>query len=950
MAYSTRTAHRYEPRDVFAPRREANTSNDLLTVDFSYFNEGIGIQSSLNDDATGGYRGYFYIDGLNRVDYTSIERFNITGTDYADTIQVGNGDDVVRAGGGNDLVIAGYGSDTLDGGAGIDGLNKSFVTSRSGVSVNLTTDTITAAQGSIRNFEYFSNVIGSTRNDVFVSSQLRGDDIVSGGDGNDRAEFRIGSDRFSGGAGDDTLKADLSWYAGNEGISTSLSAESSGLGFRGYFYANNGARADFDTVENFEVTGTKNNDQIFTGKGNDILSGGLGNDDIRSGAGTDALDGGAGIDGVGRDFGLLTTGVTIDLAAGTLTGTTGSIVNFEYFSNVTGGEGADVFRGTTAIANDIIGGGAGDDTATFFAGYDTFNGGSNIDRAIIDYSARNVNAGIQTALNVDANGGYSGYMLIDNASRLDFASVEAFTVTGTAFDDRITTGNGDDTIRAGAGFDIVVAGGGSDTLDGGSGLDGVGRNFINTTANITVNLGAGTVRGIGGSITNFEYFAGFTSGSGNDVLITTAAFANDIVVMGGGNDSFTTYAGADVFTAGVNRDRLIMDYSALDVGAGINSTSQTADANGGYQGYFYISNQHRIDYTSVEEFTLTGTRYNDTLLGKEGDDILTGGAGNDLLYAGSGVDVVDGGEGVDGLGKDMSSLRTNLVVDLTTSKLTGATGSSITGMEYLADVRGGSGNDRFVTLKLQYNDLVYGGGGTDTASFFAGADRFEAGSGRDTLIIDYSAIDVDNGMSSSIQVDNDNGGFKGYYYLDGGRQVNFTGVETISVTGTKNNDQLAGGGGADALKGGDGRDTLAGGTGNDVLDGGDAADSIDGGADADTITGGSGSDTLTGGSEADRFVFAKGDSGAGLTYIDRIVDFATGIDTIDVSKIDADEGTAGNQAFTFVGNGAFTAAGQLHVVTIGGVTYVQGNVDSDTAAEFTIRVDATIPVEADFRL
>ena len=935
---------------VVAPGSLANTNNDLLTVDFSYFAEGYGISTSFSNDSNGGWRGYYYIDANNRADFVSIERFNITGTDYADTIQVGNNDDVVRAGGGNDLVIAGAGRDTLDGGAGIDGLNKNFSTMTTGVTVNLATNSITNSQGSIRNFEYFSDVIGSTRADVFISSTLRGNDTVNAGDGNDRGEFMRGYDRFTGGAGNDSVKIDFSYYTGPDRITTSLTAESSETGYRGYYYVNGGTRLDFATTENFEVVGTLNNDIVYSGNGNDILSGGAGDDDLRSGSGIDQLDGGTGIDGLGRDFSTLTADVSVNLITSTITGIDGSIANFEFFSDIFGGFGNDTFVTTAFLANDFVTGGGGNDTATFYAGYDRFTAGLGTDRLIADYSQAYYNTGITTYFELDASGGYRGYYIATNNARVDFSGVEAVTVTGTVFDDSITAGDGDDVISSGDGWDIVRSGGGSDVLDGGAGIDGLGRNFLNSTANITINLDTDFVRNIGGSIANFEYFSNMVTGAGNDTLQSIVGLWNDNVSTGGGNDTFLSFGGDDDFTAGLGTDRLVMDYSTIMQGTGVYSVSLTADTDGGYRGYFYISGSARVDFTSVEAFTLTGTIYNDNLQGREGDDILSGGDGNDVLTAGSGNDTIDGGAGIDGFAKDMSAQTRAITVDLTTSTLSLA-GSSIANVEYMLDVRGGTGNDTFRTLTESYDDTMFGNGGNDTAFVFGGYDRFTAGSGNgDQLVVDYSALDLENGISTSMQVDDDNGGFRGYYYVDGGNRIDFSGLESARVTGTKNNDSIYGTGGNDVLNGGDGRDTLDGGAGNDKLNGGDAADTIVGGAGRDTITGGAGGDVMTGGDQADIFIFAQGDTNRLTPYADRITDFTTGSDKIDLSRIDANAGAAGNQAFTFIGEGAFTGAGQLRVASIGGVMYVQGNTDADLGVDFLIRVDSTVPVEGDFRL
>ncbi len=111
-------------------------------------------------------------------------------------------------------------------------------------------------------------------------------------------------------------------------------------------------------------------------------------------------------------------------------------------------------------------------------------------------------------------------------------------------------------------------------------------------------------------------------------------------------------------------------------------------------------------------------------------------------------------------------------------------------------------------------------------------------------------------------------------------------------------------GGDDNLYGQGGNDTLSGGVGNDVLDGGAGNDRIDGDTGNDTLIGGNGQDTMTGGAGMDVFVFRfVSDSPVGAP--DVIDDFhGLGVsqgDRINVSGIDADLISAGDQAFVWVG-------------------------------------------------
>ena len=70
-------------------------------------------------------------------------------------------------------------------------------------------------------------------------------------------------------------------------------------------------------------------------------------------------------------------------------------------------------------------------------------------------------------------------------------------------------------------------------------------------------------------------------------------------------------------------------------------------------------------------------------------------------------------------------------------------------------------------------------------------------------------------------------------------------------------------------------------------------------------------------------------------------DFQTGVDRLDLSRIDANEFQSGNQAFTIVNQ--FTGvAGQLTVSSIFGNTFVTGDTDGDRAADFQIQITGVV--------
>ncbi|MBN4001671.1 hypothetical protein [Nostoc sp. LPT] len=104
--------------------------------------------------------------------------------------------------------------------------------------------------------------------------------------------------------------------------------------------------------------------------------------------------------------------------------------------------------------------------------------------------------------------------------------------------------------------------------------------------------------------------------------------------------------------------------------------------------------------------------------------------------------------------------------------------------------------------------------------------------------------------------------------------------------------------------------------------------------------------TFTGGAGNDVFDFnSVSDSPTGLLR-DVITDFVgNGIftgDQINLSTIDANSSVAGNQAFTFIGASAFSAARQVRYS--GGI--LQASIDGDLSAEFEIGLTGAPPLVA----
>ena len=107
------------------------------------------------------------------------------------------------------------------------------------------------------------------------------------------------------------------------------------------------------------------------------------------------------------------------------------------------------------------------------------------------------------------------------------------------------------------------------------------------------------------------------------------------------------------------------------------------------------------------------------------------------------------------------------------------------------------------------------------------------------------------------------------------------------------------------------------------------------------LAGGAGTDRLIGGAMSDIFSFtAASDSGVTAATRDTIEDFEDGVDLIDLRFIDANtRNGSGDDAFSFIGTGAFSgAAGQLRFYDAGGSMIVEGDINGDRLADFSIEV------------
>jgi Ca2+-binding RTX toxin-like protein len=403
---------------------------------------------------------------------------------------------------------------------------------------------------------------------------------------------------------------------------------------------------------------------------------------------------------------------------------------------------------------------------------------------------------------------------------------------------------------------------------------------------------------------------------------------------------------------------------------------------------------------------LAGTGADDDVYGLGGNDFLLvqaggedsafGGDGNDVLYFGAALSAGDVADG--GAGRDAVVLQGNVTAVLSDTNLYGiesisiqsganatfgdtannfydydvttADGNVASGQQLIVNAQSLRSGEDFTfdgSAETDGKFLVYGGHGVDNLTGGAGADVFlfegqrwgandkvDGGAGRDALVISAGsglthiafAADALTGIES-ISLNN-------RYATDPSQKPSYQLVlhngnvapgGTLIVNGSSipvgqlvNIDGRGVHDGHLILFGGGGHDTLFGGDGND------------------TLLGGGGADGLTGGTGADTFRYdSTADSNAGLW--DVIGDFQTGVDKIDLSRIDANTHAEGNQAFSWIGSNAFSgtgaaSAGQLRVYESDGQQRIEGDTNGDGLADLVIVLQAgTAPIaQADFLL
>jgi Ca2+-binding RTX toxin-like protein len=453
------------------------------------------------------------------------------------------------------------------------------------------------------------------------------------------------------------------------------------------------------------VTGT-GIDQEFQGLGGNDTFDGAGGDDVFYASDADGQD--IYIGGDGRDTLMIevTENLSVDVSAGTVTGSITSVT--------------DTFSGIEAFH-----GGSGDDTFVDGDIAQYYDGGSGVDtlafeRAVDDYRiyASGDGYAIQRSYLGNEIAFESRWLHFENIEQISFVGIAANlaqaavqTLEGTSADETIigTTANediygheGDDTINGGEGNDILIGGNGNDNLNGGNGHDALAGGL----GNDVLDGGSGDdVASYNGIATDYT----FTLNIDGSTTVQNATYGTDTLL-------------------GIEKVSFSDDSSVYDL---IDLNSSGPNIITGTSGDEYLVGTFGND-------EISGLAGDDHLDGLDGDDVLLGGDGNDTLNGGAGDDVLAGGGGTynqvdyQGARTDFSFIR-NLDTSVTVT-------SAAWGTDTLTDINGVwfVGEAKWYDLDdlIDYNGfdtINTGTSGDDYLTGTAGNDAILGGEGNDTL-------------------------------------------------------------------------------------------------------------------------------------------------------------------------------------------------------------------------
>ena len=535
----------------------------------------------------------------------------IDGREGNDQISGGDGADLLFGGAGNDRIAGNAGNDHIDGGAGFD--RALYTDATGGVTINMAAGTASGAGVDSDTLVNIEGIVGSAFADTYDATGFTG---VSGIPGSP-----IGYNEFEGGGGDDSITGTVnaegafltrvSYVSATAGVTVDLAAGT----------ADGDASVGHDTFHGgIQSVWGSSHDDILRGSNN-----GFGTVEVFSGfAGNDTFDGRGGFDRADYNQDPTTTsGITVHLAAGTVTGDasvgTDTLIsieavrgtNFADTYDATGFSGTSINAGSNGTFNEFTGGG----------GNDTIIGNGNT-----RISFNNATAGVSVDLQTGATPG-TGTATGDASVGTDtFSGVNA--VQGSMFDDTIYGSNNT------AVTETFTGNAGNDYIDGRGGFDIASYNNIYlSTGSIAVNMAAGIVVGdssIGtDTLRSIEGIQGTVNADTYNATGYGAAGAFNV----GNNGTFNQFEGLggnDIITGNGNTRVIYANATAaVTVDLSLGTAHGTAAGD--------LAAIGTDSFTGV--FSVTGSAFADTLIGSAGSDMFVGNGGNDQINGGAGGDI-----------------------------------------------------------------------------------------------------------------------------------------------------------------------------------------------------------------------------------------------------------------------------------------------------------------------
>jgi len=511
---------------------------------------------------------------------------------------------------------------------------------------------------------------------------------------------------------------------------------------------------------------------------------------------------------------------------------------------ITGGAGDDILNGGAEddtidgqAGNDELHGGAGLDSLFGGAGNDYLDGGTGADimaGGVGDYVVDNALDSVVEAAGEGSDRVFSSvdYTLTGNVENLTLISGSAAVIgIGNAERNEIFGNESNNIIFGGDGFDFLHGGAGADTMTGGQGSD--------------------------------NYFV--------DSLLDTV-----IEAPGEGYDTINSEIDYTVVVS--NTERLVLL-------AGSAAVSGTGDA----QNNDIVGNENNNILSGLDgNDKIDGGDGDDTIMGGAGEDILDGLAGNDNMQGGDAHDVLEGGDGNDlmdgGAGEDI---------------LVGGAGADT--------LIGSAGYDTYTYFDLgfgidtiQDTAAVVGEGNRiffNTPSIVGGSLTFTEDQVARTLTIQVGSSGTDKIILANFDKTGANGSLVVQHLLFfDGTVVNLLDLLNALPSGIPTE-------GDDILTGTPFSDVINALGGNDVVNALSGNDFIDGGAGADTLLGGAGDD-IYGVDQAGDLVTEQANDGIDLVQSSASYTLGANVENLTLTGIGAIDGTGNELTNVLTGNSA----------------------------------------------